>query len=577
MARPSLISPHGGRAVDLVAGAERADALRATIASAPVWSLTPRQACDFELLTNGGFAPLSGYMTSAAVDSVARDLRLPDGTLWPLPVLLDVDSATAARAEAAGALGLIDGEGTPLGLLHVEEVYAPDREGLAEQLFGTLDRRHPGVVQTLERQRTHAVGGRVEALRLPRHYDFVDLRLTPAQLRARFEQLGWSRIVAFQTRNPMHRVHFELSLRAARDLEANLLIHPVVGPTRPGDVDPFTRVRCYKALLPRAPRQTTQLALLPLAMRMAGPREAVLHALIRQNYGCSHFIVGRDHAGPGNDSQGEPFYGPFEAQQLLARHADEIEIEIWKARAMVYVRELDEYVADDEVPDGLAPLHISGSELRQRLDRGGEIPEWLTWPEVATELRRSRPPRPRAGFTVFLTGLSGAGKSTIANVLQVRFREQDRRPVTLLDGDIVRRNLSSELGFSKEHRDLNIRRIGFVASEITKNGGIAICAPIAPYDHVRREVREAIEDVGGFALVHVATPLATCEARDPKGLYAKARAGEIRGFTGIDDPYEVPTDAELVLDTRGLSPEAAAQRILLHLEGEGYLGPESQT
>jgi sulfate adenylyltransferase len=346
----------------------------------------------------------------------------------------------------------------------------------------------------------------------------------------------------------------------------------VVGMTKPGDIDHYTRVRCYQAILPHYPKQTVSLALLPLAMRMAGPREAVWHAIIRKNYGCTHFIIGRDHAGPGSDSSGKPFYDPYAAQKLAREHEDELGVQIVPFQTMVYIADLDTYLPENEVPEGARILNISGTELRRRLAEGREIPQWFSFPAVAAELKRSYAPRHRQGFTIFFTGLSGAGKSTIANVLLVRFLEMGGRPITLLDGDIVRKHLSSELGFSKEHRDLNIRRIGFVASEITKNGGITICAPIAPYDSVRQEVRSMVERGGGFVLVHVATPLEICEQRDRKGLYAKARAGMIQQFTGISDPYEVPTDADMVIDTTDVTPEEAAQEVILHLEREGYIG-----
>ncbi|MDP8959555.1 MAG: bifunctional sulfate adenylyltransferase/adenylylsulfate kinase, partial [Actinomycetota bacterium] len=413
--------------------------------------------------------------------------------------------------------------------------------------------------------------GRLEGIQLPIHYDFRPLRYTPAQLRSELSRLGWRKVVAFQTRNPMHRAHVELTTRAALEAEANLLIHPVVGLTKPGDVDHYTRVRAYQAILDHYPPYTVKLSLLPLAMRMGGPREAVWHAIIRKNYGATHFIVGRDHAGP-KDAHGVPFYDPYGAQELLRKHEDELGVQMVPFRQMVYVEDRDTYMPEDEVPEGGRVLSISGTQLRARLSDGREIPSWFTFPDVVDELRRTHPPRYRQGFTVFLTGLSGSGKSTIANVLLVKFLEMGGRPVTLLDGDIVRKHLSSELGFSKGHRDLNIRRIGFVASEITKNGGIAICAPIAPYDHTRREVRQMIEEVGAFILVHVSTPLEVSEARDRKGLYAKARAGLIQEFTGISDPYEEPADAEVVIDTTQLSPEQAAQEIFLYLEREGYIG-----
>ena len=463
-----------------------------------------------------------------------------------------------------------------LAAIHVEDIWSPDLHREAEAIFGSSTgaaiEEHPGASYLLDQSHPVYVGGRVEGLQPPVHYDFAMLRLTPAEIRARFAKLGWQQVVAFQTRNPMHRAHQELTLRAAKEVEASLLIHPVVGMTKPGDVDHYTRVRCYQALLPTYPKNTAMLLLLPLAMRMAGPREAVWHAIIRRNHGCTHLIVGRDHAGPGSDSKGTPFYGPYDAQELLKRHEEELGIAIVPFKLMVYAPEHDTYYAVDEVPEGVETVNISGTEQRRRLQLGIELPSWFTFPDVEAELRKSSPSRHQQGFTVFLTGLSGSGKSTIANALMAKLLEMGGRLVTLLDGDLVRKNLSSELGFSKEHRDINIRRIGFVASEITKNGGIAVCAPIAPYEAVRQEVRKTVQSGGGFILVHVATPLDVCEQRDRKGLYAKARAGIIKEFTGISDPYEEPEDAEVVIDTTEVSPEEAAHRIVLHLEKEGYIG-----
>jgi sulfate adenylyltransferase len=403
------------------------------------------------------------------------------------------------------------------------------------------------------------------------HYDYRDLRHTPAQLREHFSLMGWQKVVAFQTRNPLHRAHLELTLRAAKEVEANLLIHPVVGLTKPGDVDHYTRVRCYQSIMPSYPHGTATLSLLPLAMRMGGPREAVWHGIIRKNHGVTHLIVGRDHAGPGSDPSGKPYYEPYEAQDLFRKFEDELDVKMVPFRQMVYVENLDEYMPEDEVPAGARVLNISGTEQRKRLNEGKELPAWFTPPAVALELRRSYPPRSEQGVTVFFTGLSGSGKSTIASVLLVKMMEIGGRPVTLLDGDLVRKHLSSELGFTKEHRDLNIKRIGFVAAEITKNGGLAVCAPIAPYDSTRREVRKMVEAGGGFILVHVATPLEVCEARDRKGLYAKARAGIVKEFTGISDPYEIPEDADLTIDTTSNTPAEAAQQVILHLEKEGYI------
>jgi len=464
-----------------------------------------------------------------------------------------------------------------LAALHVGEVYRPDLRAEAQGVFGTTDHAHPGVAHLLEQTRPNYLAGTIEGIQSPAHYDYPALRYTPAALRAEFTRRGWRQVVAFQTRNPLHRAHHELTLRAAKEVEANLLIHPVVGMTKPGDVDHYTRVRCYQAIMDGYPRNTAMLSLLPLAMRMGGPREAVWHAIIRRNHGVTHLIVGRDHAGPGADSQGQPFYGPYDAQDLVRQHEAELGVTMVPFRQMVYVEHLDSYLPEHEVPEGARTLTISGTEQRRRLNEGRDLPEWFTPPAVASELRRSYPPRVRQGFTVFFTGLSGSGKSTIANVLLVKLLELGGRPVTLLDGDIVRKHLSSELGFSKEHRDINIRRIGFVASEITKNGGIAICAPIAPYHATRKDVRAMVEPGGGFLLVHVSTSLEVCEARDRKGLYAKARAGALPEFTGISDPYEVPEDADVTIDTTELTPEEAAQQIILHLESEGYVGAETSS
>ncbi len=568
-----LIAPHGGTLIDLLVEADRGEELKKASRDWPSIDLNERHVADLELLLNGGFSPLTGFMTKADYDSVCTDMRLADGTLWPIPICLDVDRETAESLSPGTSVALRDDEGVMIAALHIEEVWEPDREAEARQVFGTTSLEHPGVNFLLTRTHPYYVGGRLEGLQLPTHYDFRTLRMSPREVRERFHRREWRRVVAFQTRNPMHRAHLELTVRAAKGARANLLIHPVVGMVRRGDVDHYTRVRAYQAVLDRYPRNTAELALLPLAMRMAGPREAVWHAIIRKNHGCTHFIVGRDHAGPGSDSNGDPFYGPYDAQELLAQHTEEIGVEMVPFKMMAYLPDEDAYMPIDEVPEGAKTLTISGTELRARLADGREIPEWFTFPRVADELRRTHPPRARQGFTVFFTGLSGSGKSTVANVLRVKLLEMGGRPVTLLDGDIVRKNLSSELGFSKEHRDLNILRIGFVASEITKNGGIAICAPIAPYDTVRRQVRETIAPSGGFILVHIATPLEVCEQRDRKGLYAKARAGIIKEFTGISDPYEEPTDADLVIDTTDISPANAAQQIILHLEHEGFIEP----
>ena len=568
-----LIPAHGGELVQLVATEARSTELKSLSREWPSWDLSARQLCDLELLLSGGFSPLRGFMTKADYEGVCKNMRLASGLLWPMPITLDVTEEFAKKlTPGTSKIALRDPEGVMLAVLHVEELWQPDRKAEAESVFGTADAAHPGVDYLLNRGNGWYVGGKLEGVQEPSHYDFKAIRQTPAELRAEFARMGWRTVVAFQTRNPMHRAHVELTFRAAKMVEANLLIHPVVGMTKPGDVDYFTRVRCYQLLLSKYPPGTAKLSLLPLAMRMGGPREAIWHALIRKNYGVTHFIVGRDHAGPGKDSKGKPFYGPYEAQELFKKYEKDIGVTMVPFSMMVYLENQDTYVPDTEVPEGARVLNLSGTDLRDRLNEGRDIPAWFTYPEVVKELRLSYPPRHKQGVTIFFSGLSGSGKSTIANVLLTKFLEMGGRPVTILDGDLVRKNLSSELGFSKEHRDINIRRIGYVASEITKNGGIAICAPIAPYEATRKHVRQMIEPYGGFILVHIATPIETCEGRDRKGLYAKARAGLVKEFTGISDPYEVPTDAEVTINTAELSAEEAAQEIILHLEQQGFIG-----
>jgi sulfate adenylyltransferase len=533
--------------------------------------LTPRQICDLELLMNGGFNPLKGFLSEADYNSVVETMRTADGALWPIPVTLDVTEVFAAKVEVGQDIALRDQEGVILATMTVTDKWVPNKSREAEMVFGADDIAHPAVNYLHHKAGKIYLGGPVTGIQQPVHYDFKGRRDTPNELRAYFRKMGWTRIVAFQTRNPLHRAHQELTFRAAREAQANLLIHPVVGMTKPGDVDHFTRVRCYEAVLDKYPSSTTHLSLLNLAMRMAGPREALWHAIIRKNHGLTHFIVGRDHAGPGKNSQGKDFYDPYAAQELVRQHQAEVGIEMVDFKQMVYVQEKAQYYPIDEVPEGCTVLDISGTELRRRLREGLEIPDWFSFPEVVTELRRTSPPRARQGFTVFFTGFSGSGKSTIANALMVKLMEMGGRPVTLLDGDVVRKHLSSELGFSKEHRDINIKRIGYVASEITKNGGIAICAPIAPYASTRREVREMIEQYGAFIEVHVSTSIEECERRDRKGLYKLAREGKIKEFTGISDPYDVPENPELRVETENVDVDNCAQQVILKLEAMGLV------
>ncbi|MFO1173599.1 MAG: bifunctional sulfate adenylyltransferase/adenylylsulfate kinase [Paracoccaceae bacterium] len=556
---------------ELYVSYESAQKLKADAGDLPSWDLTPRQICDLELLMNGGFHPLKGFMTEADYDGVVADMRLASGSLWPMPVTLDVSDAFAEKVEPGQDIALRDQEGVILAILSVTDKWVPDKSREAEGVFGADDPAHPAVHYLHNKAGNVYLGGPVTGIQPPVHYDFRGRRDTPNELRAYFRKLGWTRVVAFQTRNPLHRAHQELTFRAAKEAQANLLIHPTVGMTKPGDVDHFTRVRCYEAVLDKYPAATTHLSLLGLAMRMGGPREALWHAIIRRNHGLTHFIVGRDHAGPGKNSQGKDFYGPYAAQELVTKHAAEIGIEVVPFKQMVYVQEKAQYFPVDEVPDGSTVLDISGTELRRRLREGLDIPDWFSFPEVVAELRRTSPPRAQQGFTVFFTGFSGSGKSTIANALMVKLMEMGGRPVTLLDGDVVRKHLSSELGFSKEHRDINIKRIGYVASEITKNGGIAICAPIAPYASTRRDVREMIETYGAFVEVHVATSIEECERRDRKGLYKLARDGKIKEFTGISDPYEVPANPELRVETENVDVDNCAHQVILKLESMGLI------
>jgi sulfate adenylyltransferase len=566
-----MYTPNLAPIPELYVSYESAQKLKIEAGQLISWDLTPRQICDLELLMNGGFNPLKGFLGEEDYNSVVDRMRLADGTLWPMPITLDVPESFAEKLEVGQDIALRDQEGVILATMTVTDRWVPNKALEAEKVFGADDSAHPAVNYLHNTAGAVYLGGPVTGIQQPVHYDFKARRDTPNELRALFRKLGWRKVVAFQTRNPLHRAHQELTFRAAREAQANLLIHPVVGMTKPGDVDHFTRVRCYEAVLDQYPSATTTMSLLNLAMRMAGPREAVWHGLIRKNHGCTHFIVGRDHAGPGKNSAGQDFYGPYDAQTLFKTHEAEIGIEMVDFKHMVYVQEKAQYFPADEVPEGSTVLDISGTELRRRLAEGLEIPEWFSFPQVVAELRRTRPPRSKQGFTVFFTGFSGSGKSTIANALMIKLMEMGGRPVTLLDGDVVRKNLSSELGFSKEHRDLNIRRIGYVASEITKNGGIAICAPIAPYATTRRAVREEIEQFGAFLEVHVSTSLEECERRDRKGLYKLAREGKIKEFTGISDPYDVPEHPELRLDTENVDVDTCAHQVILKLESMGLI------
>lgn len=554
----------------LLVPADQVAALQAEAASLPSWDMNPRQSSDLEMLLNGGFAPLSGYLEQRDYQRVLADCRLADGTVWPLPVVLDVTEGFAAVP--GSAIALRDAEGVLLAVMDVADRWTPDRAEEARRLLGSDDPRHPGVHDLLHNRNPVYLGGRLRGAALPTHYDFPLLRQTPAEVRAGFARLGWRRVAAFLTRNPLHRLQYETTTRGARAADANLLVLPIVGQTQPDDVDRYTRLRCWEEGLRHYPEDHAMVAALPLAMRLAGPREALLQAIVARNYGCSHVIVGPHQGGAVRDDAGRPFYPAEAANTLLAGLAAEIGIEAVAVPPLVYSEEQGAFIEAAAARPGERLASLTGPEARRRLRAGQDLPPWYSFPEVIEQVKRNYPPRARQGFTVFFTGLSGSGKSTVAHALIARLREIGGRSITLLDGDIVRKNLSSELGFSREHRDINIRRIGFVAAEITKHGGVAICAPIAPYRLTRRQVREMVAAQGGFFEVHMATPLEECERRDRKGLYAKARAGLIKEFTGISDPYEVPEAPELAIDTRGYTPLEAAQLIVTRLENEGYLG-----
>lgn len=538
--------------------------------------LTKRQICDLECILSGVFSPLTGFLDEQDYHSVCNNMRLSNGTLWPMPITLDVSASFAAQIQLREDIILTNDENTPLALLTVSAKWQPDKDKEAQLIFGCLDKKHPGVNYLYTIAGQYYLGGTVTTLSPITHYDFLEYRHTPNQLQQLFRQYNWSKIIAFQTRNPIHRAHYELMLRASNEIDAHVLIHPVVGMTQSGDVDYVTRVHCYEAVLAEFPSQRAMLSLLPLAMRMAGPKEALWHAIIRKNCGVTHFIIGRDHAGPGLNGDGYPFYDPYAAQTLVHQHKSEIGIEIISFPAMVYVKEKAAFHTIDEVNQKDSIEDISGTELRRRLQQGLPIPNWFTFPSVVKLLQRAYLPKHQQGFTLFFTGLSGAGKSSIAKAFISYFQSIfTQRKITLLDGDIVRHQLSNELGYSKEDRDKHIHRMAYVASEITKHGGIAICAAIAPYAATRQAVRETVSQFGGFIEIYVATPISVCKERDVKGLYQKAEHGLIQHFTGVSDPYEVPVNPEITIDTTDTTINEAIQKMLAMLFKHGYLHQES--
>ncbi|MGH7516039.1 MAG: bifunctional sulfate adenylyltransferase/adenylylsulfate kinase [Gemmatimonadales bacterium] len=563
-----LIPPYGGTLVDLRAPAEALPELRARANTLPSLQLSDRAACDLELLATGAFSPLDRFLGQADYEGVLAELRLADGALFAIPVTLPVERTDALQLDREVALR--DNKNNLLATLVIDEIYEWDRDAFGRQVLGTTDAKHPLVAES-RRWGPVNLSGKLTVLRLPPHHDFQALRLTPADTRERLAALGRPEVVAFQTRNPLHRVHEELTKRATASVDGVLLLHPVVGLTQPGDVDHYTRVRTYQALARHHYDQDRiLLSLLPLAMRMAGPREAVWHALIRRNFGASHLIVGRDHAGPGHDSSGKPFYGPYDAQQLVEQHAEELEVGVIPFHELTYLPDEDRYEEVSKVPAGVRTATISGTQVRNDyLNQGKQLPGWFTRPEVARILGEAYPPRAQQGACIWFTGLSGSGKSTTADVLTALLLERGKQ-VTVLDGDVVRTMLSKGLGFSREDRDLNIRRIGFVASEVVRHGGLVITAAVSPYRSTRDEARAAV-GADRFVEVFVDTPLEECERRDVKGIYAQARRGEIKNFTGVSDPYEPPLKPEITLSTTDATPEQNARRILEYLVQQGLV------
>jgi sulfate adenylyltransferase len=567
-AATTLIPPYGGRLVDLLVPEDELAEARDYASTLPSLQMSPRVVCDLELLASGGFSPLDRFMGEADFRGVLHEMRLADGTLFPIPVTLPV--AADAGLRVGTDIALRDSMNDLLAIMTIEELYPWDPADLAERVLGTQDSRHPLVHEMARWGRLNASGA-IRVLQVPRHYDFQDLRRTPAQTRTVLAQTGRQNVVAFQTRNPLHRVHEELTKRAIAEVDGVLLLHPSVGMTKPGDVDHYTRVRTYKALAQNYyDPDRIVLSLLPLAMRMAGPREALWHAIIRRNHGANHMVVGRDHAGPGKDSTGKPFYGPYDAQNLVRQYQDEVGVTMMPFSELLYLPDEDRYEETSKIPEGTRTATISGTQVREEfLGKGRLLPAWFTRPETAEILAEAYPPRHRQGLCIWLTGLSGSGKSTTAAVLSVLLLEAGRQ-VTELDGDVVRTHLSKGLGFTREDRDTNILRIGFVASEIVRHGGTVMCAAVSPY----RETRDAVRAMMGedeFIEVFVDTPLSVCEQRDVKGMYAKARRGEIKEFTGISDPYESPLNPEITLDTVGFTPEENARRIMAELARRGFV------
>ena len=567
-----MIKPHGETLVSFHLSADELSEYSELSNKTASLTLSLKQQCDLEMISNGAFSPLSTFNNQKDYEEILLNNKLSNGLVWPIPIVLDVPDQFLKSLDKNEYISLRNAEGFLLAILKVKEFWAPDKKEEANSVFKSNDPNHPGVDYLFNHTNNNYISGELVPIQSNKYFDFTHLRKSPQEVRDFFRLNNWKDVIAFQTRNPMHRAHFELTKLAMDEHNSKLLIHPVVGISKPGDIDHFTRVKCYQHIIKYYPENSVELSLINLAMRMAGPKEALWHAIIRKNYGCNRIIIGRDHAGPGVNAEGKPYYQPYDAQELIAQYEEELEIKMVPFKEMVFAKNKKTFLPLDKIEQNDPIEKLSGTQFKELLQQRTEIPNWYSFPEVIHELRKRFPKLHNQGLTVFFTGLSGAGKSTLANAIMYKLMETEDRPITLLDGDIVRQHLSSELGFSKEDRDIHVKRIGYVASEITKHGGVAICAPIAPYSNTRKVVRNMIDEVGSFVEIHVATPLSVCEERDTKGLYKQARAGKILDFTGVSDPYEEPENPEITVDTSDITVEESSALILDKLRSLKLLG-----
>ena len=567
-----MIKPHGKTLVSFHLSADELSEYSELSNKTSSLTLSLKQQCDLEMISNGAFSPLSTFNNQKDYEEILLNNKLSNGLVWPIPIVLDVPDQFLKSLDKNEYISLRNTEGFLLAILKVKEFWAPNKKEEANLVFKSNDPNHPGVDYLFNHTNNNYISGELVPIQENKYFDFTHLRKSPQEVRDFFRLNNWKDVIAFQTRNPMHRAHYELTKLAMDEHNSKLLIHPVIGMSKPGDIDHFTRVKCYQHIIKYYPENSVELSLINLAMRMAGPKEALWHAIIRKNYGCNRIIIGRDHAGPGVNAEGKPYYQPYDAQELIAQYQEELEIKMVPFKEMVFAKNKKTYLPLDKIEQDDPIEKLSGTQFKELLQQRTEIPTWYSFPEVIHELRKRFPKLHNQGLTVFFTGLSGAGKSTLANAIMYKLMETEDRPITLLDGDIVRQHLSSELGFSKEDRDIHVKRIGYVASEITKHGGVAICAPIAPYSNTRKVVRNMIDEVGSFVEIHVATPLSVCEERDTKGLYKQARAGKILDFTGVSDPYEEPENPEITVDTSDITVEESSALILDKLRSLKLLG-----